>query len=439
MNLGILKIVPFNEIVPNFEERGRKEYTNIDLLASSISENGLINPLTVRSLTGNAPYILVAGGRRYKACEMLHMKEVSVRIYTEKLNEQQLRMIELYENTKREDLAWPEKLKMTKELNDLFIEVKGTKVARTPAASGHSQRDTAKFIGVSQGKINQDIRLHEAIKKYPELKLQNAKNLTTALHTLNRFESMIKTKVAIAQTPKVKNSTLGNSYILGDFFKNSLKAQTYQFIEADPPYGIDLQSMRSAENKQNLNQNYVEINKKDYAEFQIKLCAEAYRLAAKSAIMILWCGPQWYESGLRALNLAGFYPCIIPAIWKKGNEPGQTFSPATNLGNVYEMFLYARKGDAKFAKQGRANVFDFSGVAHNEGMRIHPTERPVELMKEILKTFCWPESNVLVPFAGSGSTLVAAYELGYKVIGFDISSHFRDEFLHRVIKMEEKK
>ena len=53
--------------------------------------------------------------------------------------------------------------------------------------------------------------------------------------------------------------------------------------------------------------------------------------------------------------------------------------------------------------------------------KIHPTQKPVGLLKKLIETFTDPGDVVIDPCAGSGSTLRAAYETGRNSYGFEIS------------------
>ena len=63
-------------------------------------------------------------------------------------------------------------------------------------------------------------------------------------------------------------------------------------------------------------------------------------------------------------------------------------------------------------------VFRHANVAANE--RLHQVQKPLELMAEVLK-ICVPGGRVLDPFAGSGSTLLAAARLGLTADGIESS------------------
>ena len=56
--------------------------------------------------------------------------------------------------------------------------------------------------------------------------------------------------------------------------------------------------------------------------------------------------------------------------------------------------------------------------------RIHPAQKPVNLLKQLISIFTDPGDVVIDPCAGSGSTLRAARELGRHSYGFEIDREF---------------
>jgi site-specific DNA-methyltransferase (adenine-specific) len=80
------------------------------------------------------------------------------------------------------------------------------------------------------------------------------------------------------------------------------------------------------------------------------------------------------------------------------------------------------------------NVFDYNYVP--SASRIHPLERPIEMMEDIISTFVPPASTIMVPFLGSGNTLLAAYNLGCEGFGFDLNQAYRDAYVVRVTGQE---
>ena len=60
----------------------------------------------------------------------------------------------------------------------------------------------------------------------------------------------------------------------------------------------------------------------------------------------------------------------------------------------------------------------------SEGNALHPTQKPLRLYEYLVRTYTRPGDTVLDPFAGSGTTLVAAQKLGRRFIGCDLSPEY---------------
>ena len=102
-NRGALRMVPLDQIRPNPEQpRLRFNAAELENLASSIAEHGVITPLLVRS-ANNGGYILIAGERRLRASGLAGLDEVPVWVHDQVTSRQQL-LLALVENIQREDL-----------------------------------------------------------------------------------------------------------------------------------------------------------------------------------------------------------------------------------------------------------------------------------------------------------------------------------------------
>jgi DNA modification methylase len=93
-------------------------------------------------------------------------------------------------------------------------------------------------------------------------------------------------------------------------------------------------------------------------------------------------------------------------------------SSARFLRYQHEVAYLLAKGDVKPPAQPIPDVIDFRYT----GNKLHPTQKPIGALKPLISTFCPPDGVVLDPFAGSGSTLVAAKQLGRRYIGFEIDA-----------------
>lgn len=94
------------------------------------------------------------------------------------------------------------------------------------------------------------------------------------------------------------------------------------------------------------------------------------------------------------------------------------------VGNCeYGLLLYRDKLP-KFNNDGKMifNCIDWPRDTENE--KIHPTQKPVALLKRLIEIFTDPGDVVIDPVAGSGSTLIAAESIGRKAYGFEIKKDF---------------
>jgi ParB family chromosome partitioning protein len=96
-----LKMIPISEIVRD-EEQPRKEFDveALEMLASSVKEHGVLQPLVVVKEDGK--YKIVAGERRWRASKLAGLKEVPAIVRT--LEAQERLEISIIENAQREDL-----------------------------------------------------------------------------------------------------------------------------------------------------------------------------------------------------------------------------------------------------------------------------------------------------------------------------------------------
>jgi site-specific DNA-methyltransferase (adenine-specific) len=70
------------------------------------------------------------------------------------------------------------------------------------------------------------------------------------------------------------------------------------------------------------------------------------------------------------------------------------------------------------------------------GNRLHPTQKPVQPLKTLIGAFTKPGAVVLDPFCGSGSTLIAAQELGRSFIGIELDEQHHRTASSRIAQRE---
>ncbi len=104
-------------------------------------------------------------------------------------------------------------------------------------------------------------------------------------------------------------------------------------------------------------------------------------------------------------------------IWKKNNKTPNCF-----YMQQCEFILLLRKGKARHINnRGTSNCFEISNII---GKKLHPTEKPVELMKIFIENSSIVGDTVLDPFMGVGSTGVACMTLKRNFIGIEIDKEY---------------
>ena len=114
-------------------------------------------------------------------------------------------------------------------------------------------------------------------------------------------------------------------------------------------------------------------------------------------------------------------------IWSKGDWPGMG-DLSIPWGRSHEEIYVLGSG---FIGHRTGTVLSENRISSAKGPKRHPTVKPVPLMERLLASI--PESfTILDPFAGSGSTLVAALRLGRKAIGIEIDPIYFETASRRI-------
>lgn len=432
-------LVPFSSII--IGERFRKDYKNIEQLAESIKEHGLFHYPVIDDNN-----ILIAGGRRMAALQLLGWEEIPV-TFRKDISESKLREMELEENLQRENLTWQEEVNLKAEITRLKKELYGEKGVGRGAvgSSGVSNKDIAEMLGESQANLSMDLTLAKAMDQMPEL--AECKTKDDARKKLKQLqEKLIVEELSKRHSAKVENQTVESKYVVADRsfriqdafegLKNLQQDKEIKLINVDTPYGIDLNNIKKGDNTGIVEHNYQEWEKDDFINKCRTIMEECFRVANDDTFMLWWFAIQWYEPLSNLLSETGWKFDPIPCLWYAGDQ-GQTNQPEIYLGRSYEPFFVARKGRPVIYKRGRSNVFARNRVSSTS--KIHPTEKPIELMKDIFETFASPGCKILVPFLGSGNDILAGFQTQNEVFGFDLNKEVKKRFLIRVAEMEVKR
>lgn len=409
----------------------------------SIKDKGLLQPISVKQ-SADGQFRLLAGERRFTACKVLHFETIPAMVYDREMTDLDMFEVELHENIHRLDFVWHERNDLIKKIDTFYKGKDGVAVAGPTALgapTGHTLKKTAEIANVSTGKASEAIKLAKLVEQFPMLK--DFKSETEVKRFLDQAQKKVVTsdnaKKYMSKPLGDRQKKLIDSYVVGDFFEG-IKTVPDNFaaiVEIDPPYGIDLNKVRksSSESLQALTMgDYHEVEEEVYPEFLTAVLKSCYPKMRDNAWLILWFDMKKTETIIKCVREAGLETRGVPAIWEKNR--GQTMQPSMYLANYFESFLYCWKGRPKINTQGRSNIFTM-GVPDAD-KRVHPTERPIKLIQEVLTTFLEPsaEGGILVPFAGSGNTILASANISRDSIAFDLSDQYKAGFINRVMEAQ---
>lgn len=219
--------------------------------------------------------------------------------------------------------------------------------------------------------------------------------------------TFLKTRRVTAAIPKIAPAPqaiqLRNRLIHGDCIQPlaQLDAASVDFALTDPPYVVDYRdrSRRSVANDDN-------------ADWLRPAFAQIYRVLKPASFCVSFYAWNRIDLFMDAWRSTGFRP-VGHIVFNKSYASSTYYMQAR-----HECAYLLAKGRVQPPARPIPDVIDFRYT----GNRLHPTQKPVCALKPLIEAFCPPDGLVLDPFAGSGSTLVAAKELGRHYIGIEISA-----------------
>lgn len=131
--------------------------------------------------------------------------------------------------------------------------------------------------------------------------------------------------------------------------------------------------------------------------------------------MVTMLAPTMESAGWRLRNLI---------VWDKGH-----FGAGTGFRPRHELILHLSRRSPEFYSQSVGNVISCPRVGRD---RLHPTQKPIGLLSELIGVVTPHAGTVLDPFMGSGSTGVAALKLGRSFVGIEASATHYESALRRI-------
>ncbi len=178
-----------------------------------------------------------------------------------------------------------------------------------------------------------------------------------------------------------------------------LAAASIDFVLTDPPY---LVNYRDRDGRS--------ITNDDNADWLHPSFAQIYRVLKPASFCVSFYAWNRVDQFMDAWRGAGFRP-VGHIVFRKHYASSVRF-----LRYEHEAAYLLAKGNVQPPAKPIADVIAY----HNTSNTLHPTQKPVSALMPIIDAFCSRDGIFPDPFAGSGSTLVAAKKLGRGYIGIEI-------------------
>jgi site-specific DNA-methyltransferase (adenine-specific) len=178
-------------------------------------------------------------------------------------------------------------------------------------------------------------------------------------------------------------------------------------IISDPPYGMDYQSSRRTGSER-----FAKIanDTKPY----IWWLPEAFRILKERSAMYCFCDWRNSETFRIAIETAGF-TIKSQAVWDR--ESHGMGDLKGSLSPRHDIIWFATKGRFEFPGKRPASVFRSMRITGTK--LVHPNEKPIDLMTQMVESITSEGEKVIDPFMGSGSTGVAAINTGRAFVGIE--------------------
>lgn len=290
-------------------KRFRKNLGNIETLAESIREVGLLHPIVV-----DDDYRLIAGHRRLKACESLGWKQIPIHIVSLK----DLVRGELHENMARKDFT-------VSELVAIKREIEKTRIGHRPGKEdekvfklntfqkGATLNVLAKFTGRSVGTLHKAEKIVEAAESDPEVFGDILRDVDSGKTSVHHAYTKVKRRQKHENPPPLPKGV-------------------FDVIYADPPWPYYL-PLRGAPDA-----HYKTMSIEDIYHLEVEGVSIQEKIADDS-ILFLWATNPQHKVALGVIESWGFTfktnLCWVKDKWGTGHY----------LRGQHELLFIATKGD----------------------------------------------------------------------------------------------
>lgn len=193
-----------------------------------------------------------------------------------------------------------------------------------------------------------------------------------------------------------------------------LEARSFDAVITDPPYNVGLEY--------DADPTHDRVDPAVHDRRMREIITECARISRDAVVLFpgtvnLFAVPRWLEgTGLRVVHPLG---------WHRREFAGDIY-PNNRPAFCWEPIIWASRQEKPRCQRVFGHVGrDFYVVSsHRHERDGHPCQKPLEVMQWLVQLFVPEGGSVLDPYAGSGTTLLAAQELGRDAVGIERSARY---------------
>jgi len=296
--------------------------------------------------------------------------------------------------------------------------IKGGKVSQEglqiSAKAIDTRKELSKVANVSHDTIAKVKKIQAEASEEVKAKLSTGEvSINSAYQEIKKEEKKEAYKSKVIEN-RIETK-ISENIINGDSLQilESLEDGCIDVVLTDPPYGISYKSNRSMYDDAITKRGLLNDGKDEAFNLLEKTCKVLSRKSADNSHLYFFCSWNVFSDFERIISK--YFTIKTPLVWDKGNKGSGDLE--NDWGNQTELVIYCTKGK-KLINNRRGNVLNVSRL-HTSKM-VHPTQKPVELLKQILEVSILEGDFVVDPFMGSGSTIKACNILNIKSLGIEL-------------------
>lgn len=376
-----------------------------------------------------------------------------------------LAVLELSENLNRHDLSWQEKAAAVSSVHKMAI-----KDAQAERKSW-GDKDTARLIGCSRELVTQLLGPERKLATITNPKIKKkaesaAQQSTTPLSASSAVETIaqrhgVSTKQSLGNIlglqlkPNTDSSSedltklestepatsLGEHPILcADFHKwiETYDGPKFNFIHCDFPYGIDFNKSSGQQAPvTSLAVGQYDDSEKVYWKLLNTLLVSRSKLISSSAHIMFWFSvgkSKKYKKPILDITkekIQNLWPdahiSSIPLIWHYSDASGLAPVPQQEPRRTYEWALHITLGNRPLVRINNASISSPKKVP----VKLHRSQKHLPVLSHFFSMFVDSSTRMLDPTCGSGTSVLAAYQLGAKsVLGLELDPEMSTSAMH---------